>query len=219
MGLVTGDDATWIASLDEVSQAEIRGAASGYDDSEPSVRRFAQIRELAMSGIKRHRRSSGAARRSPATGGDGQTIRGRGQCRRRGGLYPERQEARIGPRRTAARAGTDRWRPTHASSGQPLALAARTVVGCPLPEPTALDGFAASGAGRQVAVVDAQTLLKVARLAPSPPTKSRKVVPPCWIASSRIARTATTNRWYSASVTCPAERRGSIPAACSDSLA
>ena len=52
MGLVTGDDATWIASLDEVSQAEIRGAASGYDDSEPSVRRFAQIRELAMSGIK-----------------------------------------------------------------------------------------------------------------------------------------------------------------------
>ncbi|MCB1826397.1 MAG: hypothetical protein KDJ54_18205 [Candidatus Competibacteraceae bacterium] len=52
MGLATGDDATWIASLDEVSQAEIRGAASGYDDSEPSVRRFAQIRELAMSGIK-----------------------------------------------------------------------------------------------------------------------------------------------------------------------
>lgn len=52
MGLATGNDATWIAGLDEVSQAEIRDAASGYDDSEPSVRRFAQIRELAMSGIK-----------------------------------------------------------------------------------------------------------------------------------------------------------------------
>ncbi len=52
MGLVTGNDATWITSLDEASQAEIRDTASGYDDSEPSVRRFAQIRELAMSGIK-----------------------------------------------------------------------------------------------------------------------------------------------------------------------
>ncbi|QQS53778.1 MAG: hypothetical protein IPM89_13100 [Candidatus Competibacteraceae bacterium] len=52
MGLATGDDAAWIAGLDEISQAEIRGAASGYDASEPSVRRFAQIRELAMSRIK-----------------------------------------------------------------------------------------------------------------------------------------------------------------------
>lgn len=52
VGLVAGDDTAWIGGLDEVSQAEIRAAASGYDDSESSVRRFAQIRELALSGIK-----------------------------------------------------------------------------------------------------------------------------------------------------------------------
>ncbi|MDG4555456.1 MAG: hypothetical protein P9E24_14605 [Candidatus Competibacter sp.] len=52
VGLAAGDDTAWIGGLDEISQAEIRAAASGYDDSEPSVRRFSQIRELAMSGIK-----------------------------------------------------------------------------------------------------------------------------------------------------------------------
>ncbi len=52
VGLVTEDDAAWVNGLDEVSQAEIRAAASGYDNDEASVRRFAQIRELTMSGIK-----------------------------------------------------------------------------------------------------------------------------------------------------------------------
>ncbi len=52
VGLAVGDDAAWIAGLDEVSQAENRAAAAGYEDSESSVRRFAQIRELALSGIK-----------------------------------------------------------------------------------------------------------------------------------------------------------------------
>ena len=52
VGLATGDDAAWINGLDEASQTEIRAAASGYDNDEASVRRFAQIRELTLSGIK-----------------------------------------------------------------------------------------------------------------------------------------------------------------------
>ena len=50
MGLVAGDDAAWRDDLDEASQAEILAAAGGYDDHEPSVRRFTQIREWIMMG-------------------------------------------------------------------------------------------------------------------------------------------------------------------------
>jgi len=49
IGLATGDDARWQGSLDEISQAEVQIAASGYDDNEPSVRRFWQIHNLAMA--------------------------------------------------------------------------------------------------------------------------------------------------------------------------
>ena len=51
-GLAAGDDAGWQSRLDEISQNEIRAAASGYDDSEPSARRFAQIRDLVMTAAK-----------------------------------------------------------------------------------------------------------------------------------------------------------------------
>ena len=51
-GLAAGDDTAWIAGLDPISQAEVQADASGYNEEESSVRRFAQIRELAMSGIK-----------------------------------------------------------------------------------------------------------------------------------------------------------------------
>ncbi|MBE2293962.1 MAG: hypothetical protein IAF00_03395 [Phycisphaerales bacterium] len=51
-GLIAGDDATWITGLDSASQAEVQADASGYSEEESSVRRFAQIRELTMSGIK-----------------------------------------------------------------------------------------------------------------------------------------------------------------------
>lgn len=52
VGLATGDDTGWQNSLDEISRNEIQAAASGYDDSEPSVRRFMQIRELVMTTAK-----------------------------------------------------------------------------------------------------------------------------------------------------------------------
>jgi hypothetical protein len=49
VGLATGDDARWWNNLDEISQNEVRAAGSGYDDNEPSVRRFRQIRDLVMT--------------------------------------------------------------------------------------------------------------------------------------------------------------------------
>ncbi|MCB1822085.1 MAG: hypothetical protein KDI73_10970, partial [Candidatus Competibacteraceae bacterium] len=49
VGLATGNDARWWNSLDEISQNEVRAAGSGYDDNEPSVRRFGQIRDLVMA--------------------------------------------------------------------------------------------------------------------------------------------------------------------------
>jgi len=52
VGLATGDDTGWQNSLDEISRNEIQAAASGYDHSEPSVRRFMQIRELVMTTAK-----------------------------------------------------------------------------------------------------------------------------------------------------------------------
>lgn len=52
IGLATGDDTGWRSRLDEISQHEIRTIASGYDDSEPSVRRFMQIRDLVMAAAK-----------------------------------------------------------------------------------------------------------------------------------------------------------------------
>lgn len=51
-GLVMGDDASWQNGLDETSRDEVRTAANGYDDSEPSVRRVGQIRDLILSLIK-----------------------------------------------------------------------------------------------------------------------------------------------------------------------
>ncbi len=50
MGLAIGDDGAWLSELDQISQAEILAAASGYDDSEPSMRRFMQIRDLVVMG-------------------------------------------------------------------------------------------------------------------------------------------------------------------------
>jgi len=47
------DDAgAWQSGLDEASRDEIRAAANGYEDSEPSMRRFGQIRDLMMTSIK-----------------------------------------------------------------------------------------------------------------------------------------------------------------------
>lgn len=51
VGLAT-DDRGWQNGLDEVSRDELRSAASGYDESEPSVRRFTQIRDLVMAAAK-----------------------------------------------------------------------------------------------------------------------------------------------------------------------
>ena len=51
MGLATGDDAAWRNDLDEASQAEILATARGYDEGEPSARRFTQIRDLVMIGM------------------------------------------------------------------------------------------------------------------------------------------------------------------------
>lgn len=52
IGLATGDETRWQSSLDEVSQDEIRAAASDYDNNEPSARRFTQIRDLVMASAK-----------------------------------------------------------------------------------------------------------------------------------------------------------------------
>ncbi len=52
VGLAIGDDTGWQNGLDEISRNEVQTAASGYDDSEPSVRRFMQIRELVMAAAK-----------------------------------------------------------------------------------------------------------------------------------------------------------------------
>ena len=52
VGLAAGDDMDWQSRLDEISRNEIRAAASGYDDNEPSVRRFTQIRDLVMTAAK-----------------------------------------------------------------------------------------------------------------------------------------------------------------------
>lgn len=52
VGLANSDDTGWKSGLDEISQNEIRAAANGYDDSEPSARRFAQIRDLVMTAAK-----------------------------------------------------------------------------------------------------------------------------------------------------------------------
>jgi len=51
-GLAAGDDAVWQNGLDEASRDEIRTAASGYEDTEPSARRFEQIRDLMLTAIK-----------------------------------------------------------------------------------------------------------------------------------------------------------------------
>ncbi|MDG4552176.1 MAG: hypothetical protein P9F19_03210 [Candidatus Contendobacter sp.] len=52
LGLAVGDDAGWQGGLDEADRAQIRAAASGYDDTEPSARRFGQIRDLVLSAVK-----------------------------------------------------------------------------------------------------------------------------------------------------------------------
>lgn len=52
VGLATGDDAVWKGGLDETSQSEIHAAASGYDDNEPSARRFGQIHDLIVTTVK-----------------------------------------------------------------------------------------------------------------------------------------------------------------------
>jgi len=51
-GLATGDDATWQNGLDETSRDEVRTATNGYEDGEPSIRRFGQIRDLMVSLLK-----------------------------------------------------------------------------------------------------------------------------------------------------------------------
>lgn len=51
-GLATDDAGAWQSGLDEASRDEIRTAANGYEDGEPSVRRFGQIRDLMMTSIK-----------------------------------------------------------------------------------------------------------------------------------------------------------------------
>lgn len=52
VGLATGDDAGWQGGLDQASQNHLRAAASGYGDTEPSARRFGQIRDLIMTTVK-----------------------------------------------------------------------------------------------------------------------------------------------------------------------
>ncbi len=52
MGLAANDDSPWQNSLDEASKTDIQLFNSGYLDSEPSVLRFAQIRDLAMTEVK-----------------------------------------------------------------------------------------------------------------------------------------------------------------------
>ena len=52
MGLAAGDDAGWQSGLDEASRDEIQADATGYVETEPSVIRFGQIRDLILSTIK-----------------------------------------------------------------------------------------------------------------------------------------------------------------------
>ncbi|MFO1424707.1 MAG: hypothetical protein U1F70_13860 [Candidatus Competibacteraceae bacterium] len=52
LGLATGDDAGWQRELDEAGREQIRAAASGYDDTESSARRFGQIRDLVLSAVQ-----------------------------------------------------------------------------------------------------------------------------------------------------------------------
>ena len=51
-GLVTGDDAGWQSGLNPTRRDQIRMVASGYDDGEPSARRFGHIRDLMQTQIK-----------------------------------------------------------------------------------------------------------------------------------------------------------------------
>lgn len=51
LGLASGD-ATWQAGLDEASRSDIVAFGGGYAEGEPSVLRFGQIRDLAMTGVK-----------------------------------------------------------------------------------------------------------------------------------------------------------------------
>jgi hypothetical protein len=51
-GLAMDDATTWQSGLDEASRDEIRTAANGYEDGEPSMRRFGQIRDLMLAVIK-----------------------------------------------------------------------------------------------------------------------------------------------------------------------
>ena len=52
VGLAAGDDAGWQGGLDEASRNDIRTAASDYEDTEPSARRFGQIHDLIMTTVK-----------------------------------------------------------------------------------------------------------------------------------------------------------------------
>ena len=52
MGLATGDDTAWQNGLDEASRNDILAFNGGYADGEPSVTRFAQVRDLIMTAIK-----------------------------------------------------------------------------------------------------------------------------------------------------------------------
>ena len=51
VGLASGD-AAWQAGLDETSRSDILTYGSGYAEGEPSVLRFGQIRDLAVTGVK-----------------------------------------------------------------------------------------------------------------------------------------------------------------------
>jgi hypothetical protein len=52
MGLAAADDAGWQGGLDEASRDDLRAIANGYQDFEPSTRRFEQIRDLIMTTVK-----------------------------------------------------------------------------------------------------------------------------------------------------------------------
>lgn len=52
MALAASDEAGWQNTLDEATRTDIQTANSGYIDNEPSVTRFAQIRDFIMSNIK-----------------------------------------------------------------------------------------------------------------------------------------------------------------------
>ncbi len=52
IGLAAGDDAAWRNGLDEATRNDIQAISAAYDDGEPSVRRFEQIRDLAMTAVR-----------------------------------------------------------------------------------------------------------------------------------------------------------------------